>query len=437
MLLVLAIVAVPAVVLTLAGVGHGADEPQVAAPEVPFCPLPPTMQRQIGDGFYKGRSAEVFAVARGDSVGSWSGAPEPTGAAFTWPWPNPSVGDFDGYRVPVVLWGNRITDTDPFGILPLASIAPTLSQAMGFERPHPEVRSGESLDRILTGGKQPRLTLLVGIKGLDVSDLDEPRRWPTLLRLGHEGLLADGDPRSLPVDSAATLTTVGVGALPNEHGVTGSVVRNDEGDLAQAWGEGSPGSTLATLGDDLLQARPDALAGMVGTSKQDRGLIGDGWYLNGRVPDFEVVRGKAVPAAFDRLLATGYGADETPDLIAAAIPVGVADKVLGALVAAAEEASGGRVTVAVFGTGSGGPARSAAIQADDIVREVEERTGVPGIVELATSGAFFLDEEVAAETETSSGQVVDALKRVRGPDGKLVFEDAFPAFSIQFARYCP
>lgn len=437
MLLASLLVAVPAATLTLAGVGHGADEPQVAKPDVPFCPLPEEMRTLIGNGFYKGRSAEVFAVARGDSVGSWSGSPEPTGAANTWPWPGlPEASDGAYLKVPVLLWGDRIAHREAPFDAPLSSVAPTMAGAMGFDRPHPEVRSGAALDRIVGPGKPPRLVLMIGIKGLDLADLEDARRWRALLRLGKEGLLSDGDPKALPSDSAATLTTVGVGALPSEHGITGSVVRNDNGELVQAWGNGSPGSTLATLGDDLLQSEPAAMAGMVATSQQDRGLIGDGWYLDGRVPDFEVVRGKQVPTAFERLLATGYGTDDTPDLVAAAIPVGGADRVLGELLDAAEAASGGRLTVAVFGTGSGGPARIDAIQADEIVREVEQRTGVPGIVSLAVSGAFFMDEEVAAETETSSGQVVEALKRIRGPDGKLVFEDAFPAFSIQFARYC-
>jgi hypothetical protein len=318
----------------------------------------------------------------------------------------------------------------------LSSVAPTLAEVMDLERPHPEVRSGETLDGVVSGGAAPRLTLVVAVKGMGWDDV---RKIPESMKpMDREGYLTKlAVPGSLPVDSASVLTTVGVGALPNEHGITGSVVRNDDGALAQSWSGNAPGSTLATLADDLLLAEPEAVAGMVATSQQDRGLVGDGWYLDGPVPRFEVVKAKAVPTAFEQMLEAGaFGADSTPDLIAAAIPVGGSDRVLGELVSAAEAASGGRLTVAVVGTGTGGPARMDAVQAEDVVRQVEELTGVPGIVALAASGGFFIDEQVAADTQTSSGEVVQALKRIRGPDGKLLFIDTFPAFSIRFERYC-
>ena len=56
---------------------------------------------------------------------------------------------------------------------------------------------------------------------------------------------------SVPLDPAATLTTIGTGGLPSSHGITGSLVRDDDGTVRRAWSASGAGSVIATFADDL------------------------------------------------------------------------------------------------------------------------------------------------------------------------------------------
>ena len=117
-----------------------------------------------------------------------------------------------------------------------------------------------------------------------------PDDWPFLASLLDEGagtLVASTG--SLPLDPAATLATLGTGGLPSQHGITGSFVRNETGEVVAAFGTGAPVPVIATLADDLdapsspgvrspYEQRP--VISLVATDDRDRGLIGGDWYEN-------------------------------------------------------------------------------------------------------------------------------------------------------------
>jgi hypothetical protein len=299
----------------------------------------------------------------------------------------------------------------------------------------------------ISDGERPRLVLEVAWKGVGTQELrDRPRSWRSLRSLMERGAATEaGDTGSLPLDPAATLTTIGTGGLPSQHGITGALVRDDHGRVVGAWGPGAPLSVIATLPDDLDQAmdqRP--LIGLVASDEADRGIVGGNWYV-GHDRDAIVVAtgGSAVPAA-EQLLAEGFGRDAVPDILAVVLDgsVGSIDRRTQELVAAAERAAGGSVAVAIAGTGgdSGADAGStdgARIRVSDVVSEVD--AGVPGdrnVIADAVSGGLFLDQGALAKEGISGDAVVQATMGVTAPDGTPVFEDAFQGFAVSFGRYC-
>ena len=440
LLVVLAAIGIPAGVLRAACAGKSCTA-TVARARIPFCPLPAELKAKLAAGFREGRSPDVMAVARSENV--WGGA----GAG---PWP--SVADAPTITaVPIAFFGRGIR---PGAVVPggtgLDAIAPTLSEVLSFRRPHPEVRAGTAVDGVADGvadGERPRLVLEIAWTGVGSHELrDDPRGWPTLRSLMERGSGAlAGDTGSLPLDPTATLTTIGTGDLPSQHGITGTLVRNDGGHVVEAWGPGSPFSVIATLPDDLDQAmdqRP--LIGLVASDLADRGIIGGNWYI-GHDRDAMVVAtgGDAVTAA-RRLLAQGFGRDDVPDILAVVLDgsVGSMDRRTHELVAAAERASGGSVVVAIAGTGSGAGAEAGSttgprIRASDVVSQVDDAVpGDPNVVAGVVAGGLFLDQRVLAQEGISGDAAVQALLKVTAPDGTPVFEDAFQGFAVSFERYC-
>jgi hypothetical protein len=277
------------------------------------------------------------------------------------------------------------------------------------------------------------------LKGIGSDDLQRaaPHRWVNLRRLMDEGAATtSATTGSLPLDPAAALTTIGTGGLPSEHGITGTLVRNDEGKLVQAWGPGTPFSVISTLGDDLDELNDDRpLIGLVGND-EDRGLIGGNWYPGGDRDDAGGAGGHE-PEVLEFLLdQLTYGADDVTDFLAVALPYGVAaaDSMVGGLVDMAREAVGDDLTVVVAGTGSsprgGDPLRPPVLE--DMV---ESELGAD-LVEATAVGGLFLDQDALGKAGASRQDVVQALLRLRAPEGEPLFADAFTSVAVSLARYC-
>lgn len=423
--------AAPAVALRVLCVGRACPERAGSPGPVPFCSLPAETRDLVAAGFRDGRGPHVLAVA-GDTPlvgGDGPGLPP-----VAWPGVRPD----DAGRVPLAFAGTGVA---PGAEVPqgttLDAVAPTVAELIGLDRPHPGVRSGRAVPGVARGSA-PRLVVVVVWKGVGGPDLEaRPDAWPNLrglLRRGAGTLRAQVG--FLPLDPAAVEATVGTGALPSDHGITGALLRNDQGEVVTAWGPGTPFSVIAGLGDDLDELRDQApRIGLVGTAEWDRGLIGGTWYLENDRDDVVLERRPArQAAAAAELLASGYGRDDVPDLLAVAMegPPAKLDRALGNLARLADEVAGGRAATVVTATGATGP--EGGVGAAEVLTDL--RTDLGPVVEAAGVGGFFLDTEAMAAEGITGDRVVRAVRGLAGPDGGSLFDDVFPQVAVTFARYC-
>lgn len=432
-------VAVPAIVLVAVCAGRACERAAPSTVRVPFCSLSPQVRDLVHAGFRDGRSPHVMAVTGARPV---IGGSEIPGV----PWP--SANDPRGDTVPLVFatWSSQGTEARFLPDVPdgtrLDAVAPTIADIIDLDRPHPGVRSGQALPR--SGqpdapGERPRLVLLVVWKGIGSRQIDLARlpRLHSLFMAGTgTGLARVG---SLPVDPAPVLATIGTGGLPSDHGITGSLVRNDRGEVVRAFGPGSPFSVIAALGDDLDELRgQEPRIGLVGTEVTDRGLIGHNWYLDHDKDDV-VVTGKParqVVAARD-VLTSGYGDDAVPDLLAVAMrgPLLELDEALGSLLDAAGGATDGSVLAVVTATGSNGSSTARGVAAASVDRDIRRALGAD-VIEAIAVGGFFLDQEALERTGITDDRVMEALRDVERSGDAPLFADVFPQVAVTFAKYC-
>jgi hypothetical protein len=314
-----------------------------------------------------------------------------------------------------------------------------VSEALGLERAFPEVRSGIALNGVAEGAR-PRLVLLIAWKGAGSRELeDEPDAWPFLASLLRDGAGSlEAEPGSLPLDPAAVLTTIGTGGLPSQHGITGSSIRNDAGHVVGAFGEGAPVSIIASLADDLEDADPRTLVGLVVTEEADRGLVGGGWYPNQDPVDAVIGDPAAAPLAVQVHLSTGYGADDVPDVLGVALQGGIGrlDRLTREIVTEARRATDGSVLVVVAGTGTWERSRIASSDEAALTAVEDAVPGDAPAVAAVVPGGVFLDQDVLREQQVTGQVAVDALLGVEAPEGERMMADAFQGFAVSFARYC-
>jgi hypothetical protein len=432
LLVVLAAIGVPAGVLRATCALNSCSRTGGEPPRVPFCPLPEALKDDLVHGFREGRSPDVMAVPAATSV---LGGTDPADAFVEWPF----VRAAETTGVPIVFAGTGVDAAAEVDVgVALDRIAPTVAEIIGLDRPFPRVRSGLSLTGV-ANGERPRLVLEVALDRVGSVDVRTDDAWSYLRALLRRGAgTLDGTTGSLPLSATATLTTIGTGGLPFQHGITGTLIRGDDGEIVRAWSPDAPPSVIASLADDLDERTDQrAMIGLVAAGTEDRGLIGDNWYPTHDTDDVVTARAGRTLDAATALLATGYGADDVPDLLGVVLEPGDAEALRG-LVEAAERASGGSVLVVVAGTGSNGLNPGGLdVPAADVLAQVEQ--DVPGsrpVVAAAVPGGLFLDPATLTAEGITGQAVVDALLDVRSPGGERMMADAFQGFAVSFARYC-
>lgn len=422
----LALVGAPAVALRAFCVGKScAQEDIAAAASVPFCPLPVALREQIVAGYRQGRSPDVMGTTNASTlIRGWPASPYRP----------------DANRVPIAFFGAGVVP----GSLPpgmgVDQIAPTLAGLMGFDRSHPEVRSGRQIEGVVRAGTHPRLIL--EIVWTDVGSVFPQSQAPWLLgTLGPSGQAAfgDGTTGSMPVDPAAILTSIGTGGIPAEHGITGRKIRSTDGAAVAAWGPGAPTSIIATLADDWDHATGErARIGLIAPDATAQGIVGGTWYLEHDRDDLVFGDGDPVDIA-SSLVRSGFGADATSDILAVVLDGGVfrMDARTRALVGSISEL----VPDTTFVLTATGPGHSrsengtSTVSARSVVRGVEAAIGAP-VVASAVAGGLFLDQDVMASNEITSDDVVRAMETLKAPGGGRLFADAYPGFAVGFSRYC-
>jgi hypothetical protein len=431
LLVALALIGIPAVVLRLGCVGNScrSDAAAVAAP-APFCSLPADLRTLITAGTYDGRSPDVIGVAASTPVVT-DGVPWPSEDATS---KSGSVElDFIGRGVQSGRLPNEVS---------LDQVAPTLEPLLGLHRPHPEVRAGTAIQGVVEQGAKTPLVVLIVEKGIGSSDAR--RRFMRLLRsstrgsgtapaqavnhwtglaAGVHGMHGTAVTGSVPNDPIAVEATIGTGGLPSQHGITGTRIRNANGNVVRAFGPGAPQPVIATLGDDLDRATAGAAKiGLVSSAVGDAGLTGDAWYGTGPVRDRTVSGAGDAAGSVGGLLSDGWGADATPDLLAVALDASQAND--GAAIASILDEVFQAVpdaTAVVTGTGT--------LQATD-----GATVPAPAGSDTVVGGGVFLDRSDGATT--SAQDVVASLKADEGPDGTPLIADAFASYAVRFGRYC-
>ena len=441
LLVVLALVALPAVALRAFCIGQSCTTTEATAAIVPFCPLPAPVRAAIAAGFREGRSPDALGVTSGETPGVATSV----AADVEVPWPSVEPPLVDGRgasndtRVPIVFFGGGFTGSAPPDGTGTDQIAPTLAQAIGFRMPHPDVRTGTPApgvaDGEVIGSAAPPLVVQVVWKGVGSTDLEgAPGAWPFLRSLVDASGTLEGTTGSLPIDPAATLTTIGTGGIPSQHGITGTTLRADDGTVARAWSRRAPTSVIATLADEL-DAATDQRARVAGvlTETSDRGLIGDGWYASEHDRDDVIIARRPLPAVAS-LLRGGHGSDPGPGVIGVVIEGSISDmdRMTRQLVRVVRA---GSPFASFVITATGSAASPAAMSADDLVEQAEARLGAP-VIAAAGSGGLFLDRNAAAERSITAAAVATAMGAARTPDGEALFADTFPSFAVSFSRYC-
>ncbi len=439
LLAVLGLIGLPAVVLRTLCVGNSCSNTSQATARVPFCPLPAAIKQEIADGFYSGQSPDVLAVTKAPALAGSFGAPK---ADVAPPWPAESP--ITDTHVPIVFSGQGVAPNTPVPVgTRLDAIAPSLADILGYTRPNPRVRSGVAVPGI-AGGSSPRLILEVAWKGIGSQDLtSDPKSWPFLRSLIRSGAgTLSGVTGSLPLDPAASLTTIGTGGPPSQHGVIGTMVRNHQGAVVPAWGSHAPPLVIATLADDLDEHfNQQSKVGLVGTEVADQGLVGTGWYSPHDTDARTITTPGKETAATANILATGFGSDSVPDVLGVVLQGSVKhmDASLHAIVEAATRASGGSLAVVVAGTGSATAAngKGRSTSPSGIVSSVEQHVvGTEPVVQVAVPGGLFLNQKTLAAQGISQQTVVQALLGIKASGGGPLLADAFPSFAVSFARYC-
>jgi hypothetical protein len=442
-LVIAAVIGVPAGVLRLLCVGNSCARQVSESAAVPFCSLPGVVRELIQDGFYAQRSPDVLIIAGATPI---VGGTAFHGARAQPVWPSSQMPI--PTKVPILFWGHGVRDDAgvPAGS-GLDDIAPTLATIMSLHRPHPEVRSGRPIEQLAIRS-HPRLVLQFVWKGVSSRDTRaNMSTLPTLKRLMNEGSgTLTGTVPSLPLDPASAVTTVGTGGTPSQHGITGTLVRNDRGRLTRAWAPRSPVNVIATLADDLDERRGQRpVVGLVGTDLSDRGAIGGRWYWP-RDRDHIAVVDRSRTTVRDEvrrmLRAAQFGRDRVTDLMAVVVEgtLPALDRQLAAVTERARRAARGSLTVALAGTG---PFQSPSslgdpdvLPADRIERIVEQRIpSARSAVEGSSPGGLFLDQDALSDLEISDDAAVTALRNSM-LDGEKVVADAFPSRAVSFARFC-
>ena len=190
-------------------------------------------------------------------------------------------------RIPLLVYAPGIVDaSDNADRVTLADLAPTTAHVMGFEGfQAPEGRVLPGIERPATPPKVI-VTFVIDGGGWNVlqhwDDPDDAKTsWPEMKRLMRESAIyRDAIVGTFPAVTACAHATIGTGAFPRTHGITGHNLRHD-GHPTKAWGE--PGRAdpsfllVPTLAEAWNEATHDgAWVGELGYQIWHLGMLGRG-----------------------------------------------------------------------------------------------------------------------------------------------------------------
>jgi hypothetical protein len=185
-------------------------------------------------------------------------------------------------RIPLVVYGPGIVErSDSVDRVSLADLAPTTAKLIGFDD-WPE-RAGQALSGLTTTGRKPKIVVTYVFDGGGWNVLNHwPDDWPTLKRLMTGGAnYRNALTGSFPAITACAHATIGTGAFPRNHGVTGHNIRGGSYGSRKTYGEpgnADPSDILVPTLADLYSASTGnrAWIGQIGYQVWHIGMIGFG-----------------------------------------------------------------------------------------------------------------------------------------------------------------
>jgi hypothetical protein len=191
-------------------------------------------------------------------------------------------------RVPLVVYApGLVTASDSEDRVSLADIAPTIAQLVRFDG-WPDDRDGSPLVELGPGSRgAPKVVVTFVIDGGGWNVLHEwPDAWPNLQRLMGEGAnFRNAITGSFPAVTACAHATIGTGAFPRTHGITGHNIRTPQG-VRKAYGHAGvadPSDILVpTLADLYSESTGNrAWVGELGYQVWHLGMLGHGGRTRG------------------------------------------------------------------------------------------------------------------------------------------------------------
>ncbi len=191
-------------------------------------------------------------------------------------------------RIPLVAYGPGIVrpmDNGPMDNgrdrVSLADLAPTTARLAGMET-WPGDRDGAPLPGVGTSGRRPKVVVTYVIDGGGWNVLQTfPDDWPNLRRLMQGGAnFRNAIVGSFPAVTACAHATIGTGAFPWKHGITGHNIRDGE-NVRKAYGtsgEADPSDILLPTLADLWHTETGGRAwvGEIGYQVWHLGMLGHG-----------------------------------------------------------------------------------------------------------------------------------------------------------------
>ena len=243
--------------------------------EAQACSLPDDYLLQTQRGFFEPRSGQIsilpeYPAYMASGGGGWS---------HSGPWPYLQ-------DVPLVFYGPGVVEGtgEVDRSVTVADIAPTI---MTMLRASYQTEDGNSLDEVARfSGRMlrrppPKLILTIVWDGGGWNTLRQwPDAWPNLARIMEEGVsYTRATVGSSPSVTPAVHTTIGAGVFPSTHGITGVPMRDENGEVVDAFldGESSRFIQVPTVPERWDEQNDnEALVGMLGYEPWHLGMIGKG-----------------------------------------------------------------------------------------------------------------------------------------------------------------
>ena len=254
--------------------GWFAREDPLPAFDSQLCGLPEDWIRRIQRGHFPDHSGDISILPRkpaymASGAGGWS---------HSGPW------DYL-QRVPLVFYGPGIVDegVEVERAVTLADVAPTFAALVRGSIESDGTRLGEVADLSASDltRKPPALILTVVWDGGGWNALEQwPGSWPELGRLMEEGIsYTNATVGSSPSVTPSIHTTLGTGFFPATHGISGIPIKDENGEVADAFLQGESTRFLqvpafAERWDE--QNDNGAVVGMIGYEPWHLGMIGQG-----------------------------------------------------------------------------------------------------------------------------------------------------------------